>query len=694
MFQSLLRTDAATRGVRFLPGSRHLRLEMLERRDLLAADPLLQFVLSARDENDALIENLQGVSEVSINDTESIDYRVNVGEEFNLRVAAQTLQSDSTFGIDQMFTDLLIDQKGVLAPVVGEVQRISFPVENLFAPSGQVTFYFDDNPLQTESMLAEDFLGDTNSELYSNLANVIVSLSDQIDSVDQLEINASSSSSGDMVEIEIEYPNHLIVGSDVPQLNVEWIDSGEVIETRSEQIDIFDDDGNFNVYPIIVAMRNATLLDGVFGTVSLAEFSTDNLQTDSFLSASAHPIPLGGRLPGSLYFNIPVVAMRPAEDVLVSLGIPQDSSVVTTLSDLSSPDGNLELSPEEIAFAESSRFRLTVLGGDDNVPQPLEVTLPDATASDVVVRRNGEHLEVFDRVSQTLLVDRSMSGVQTFTLLGAENVDDRIELDYQSGGPVQLGDDENPTSETAIRMLGRGGNDVVVMVLDPSSSVTVSAGSSSSDALVGGASSGQINVRVSTDEQVIDHELLGFQSLIFESSEGVVVDPRGEWKYESTERENETLTQVFENGVTQLRFRRTGWTNVVNAFDVTGSENVQSLDALRIINELNDRVHSDPVTGVLRDPILVDPYPRNFYDVNRDGKATALDALRVINYLNLIDADAVSEPLETDLRKPSHSELDASDFVFASMDWLQEGWRKGDVWSNDAVIDDSSKRLF
>ncbi|EKJ99688.1 dockerin repeat-containing protein [Rhodopirellula baltica SH28] len=146
--------------------------------------------------------------------------------------------------------------------------------------------------------------------------------------------------------------------------------------------------------------------------------------------------------------------------------------------------------------------------------------------------------------------------------------------------------------------------------------------------------------------------------------------------------------------MTQLRFRRTGWTNVVNAFDVTGSENVQSLDALRIINELNDRVHSDPVTGVLRDPILVDPYPGNFYDVNRDGKATALDALRVINYLNLRDADAVSEPLETDLRKPSHSELDASDFVFASMDWLQEGWRKGDVWSNDAVIDDSSKRLF
>uniref|UniRef100_UPI0009D9468C hypothetical protein n=1 Tax=Rhodopirellula baltica TaxID=265606 RepID=UPI0009D9468C len=58
MFQTLLRTDAATRGVRSFPGSRHLRLEMLERRDLLAADPLLQFVLSARDENEALIENL------------------------------------------------------------------------------------------------------------------------------------------------------------------------------------------------------------------------------------------------------------------------------------------------------------------------------------------------------------------------------------------------------------------------------------------------------------------------------------------------------------------------------------------------------------------------------------------------------------------------------------------------------------
>ncbi len=65
--------------------------------------------------------------------------------------------------------------------------------------------------------------------------------------------------------------------------------------------------------------------------------------------------------------------------------------------------------------------------------------------------------------------------------------------------------------------------------------------------------------------------------------------------------------------------------------DVDGSGAVVPLDALLIINELNDPQFSDPVDG----RIVITPTPPTRYpDVNQDGYITPIDALLVINRLN------------------------------------------------------------
>ena len=70
------------------------------------------------------------------------------------------------------------------------------------------------------------------------------------------------------------------------------------------------------------------------------------------------------------------------------------------------------------------------------------------------------------------------------------------------------------------------------------------------------------------------------------------------------------------------------WHNGDFPADVDDNGIVAPLDALTVINELNDRVYSDPLTGALP---VADPPP--FLDVNNDGFVSPLDANLVINQL-------------------------------------------------------------
>ncbi len=74
------------------------------------------------------------------------------------------------------------------------------------------------------------------------------------------------------------------------------------------------------------------------------------------------------------------------------------------------------------------------------------------------------------------------------------------------------------------------------------------------------------------------------------------------------------------------------WHNLVRATDVDYDGVISPLDAQFVINELNARVFSDQVTGVL--PDLDGTKPMHFLDVDNDGSCGPLDALLVINQIN------------------------------------------------------------
>ncbi|WP_146407856.1 cadherin domain-containing protein [Allorhodopirellula heiligendammensis] len=79
--------------------------------------------------------------------------------------------------------------------------------------------------------------------------------------------------------------------------------------------------------------------------------------------------------------------------------------------------------------------------------------------------------------------------------------------------------------------------------------------------------------------------------------------------------------------------------NSVNPYDVTNDGEVTSLDALRIINFLNESSASVASNGSLSSDLV-------YLDVSGDGFVTDLDALQVINELNReVDNAAAPEPL-------------------------------------------------
>ncbi|MFV2067899.1 MAG: GEVED domain-containing protein [Pirellulales bacterium] len=98
----------------------------------------------------------------------------------------------------------------------------------------------------------------------------------------------------------------------------------------------------------------------------------------------------------------------------------------------------------------------------------------------------------------------------------------------------------------------------------------------------------------------------------------------------------------------RLEVRANPWQNSPDPLNVTNNPSglISPLDALVVINELNSRTYSDPVTGALPVPPPIPPGSTEgepfFYDVNGDGFATPLDALIVINFLNAQSALGVA----------------------------------------------------
>lgn len=81
------------------------------------------------------------------------------------------------------------------------------------------------------------------------------------------------------------------------------------------------------------------------------------------------------------------------------------------------------------------------------------------------------------------------------------------------------------------------------------------------------------------------------------------------------------------------------WQNPRNIRDVNDDGRVAPMDALIIINELNDPQVSHPTTGKLGNRLVVGlPY----FDVNGDGFVSSIDVLNIMNSLNAASAESES----------------------------------------------------
>jgi hypothetical protein len=92
---------------------------------------------------------------------------------------------------------------------------------------------------------------------------------------------------------------------------------------------------------------------------------------------------------------------------------------------------------------------------------------------------------------------------------------------------------------------------------------------------------------------------------------------------------DDEFAQVIEVG--QLRFvviNAAAWQNARSVWDVNGSGDVTSLDALAVINQLARVQHAE-----LPEIDSLDDFGGFYFDVTGDGLITSLDALRVINEL-------------------------------------------------------------
>jgi hypothetical protein len=100
------------------------------------------------------------------------------------------------------------------------------------------------------------------------------------------------------------------------------------------------------------------------------------------------------------------------------------------------------------------------------------------------------------------------------------------------------------------------------------------------------------------------------------------------------------------------------WQNPGDPLDVNGQDGPSPLDALLIINELNDFTYADSDDGRLPIPSPIPDSPPPFLDVSGDGFVSPLDALLVINSLS--SASPVAAPLG------ARAEMDDSDSIVVS----------------------------
>lgn len=128
----------------------------------------------------------------------------------------------------------------------------------------------------------------------------------------------------------------------------------------------------------------------------------------------------------------------------------------------------------------------------------------------------------------------------------------------------------------------------------------------------------------------------GVLNVVANSGDNVVFDEG--WSFETTMiSDGQLVRQFVHSGAILNLIGPDDFTNPMDRFDVNANGDITAVDALQIINELNNRAfgtsQSNP-PGSVSDITTVNLAFFGFYDVSRDFSITALDALQVINELN------------------------------------------------------------
>ena len=97
-------------------------------------------------------------------------------------------------------------------------------------------------------------------------------------------------------------------------------------------------------------------------------------------------------------------------------------------------------------------------------------------------------------------------------------------------------------------------------------------------------------------------------------------------------------------GAFELQIEVGIWHNFMNPPDVDNLDGVTLLDALLVVNELNNRRFSQPVTGIITSNAGGPP----FLDVNNDGMITPLDALQALNAFDVKAKNLMANDLPGD----------------------------------------------
>ena len=271
--------------------------------------------------------------------------------------------------------------------------------------------------------------------------------------------------------------------------------------------------------------------------------------------------------------------------------------------------GNLQPTGEA-ADGEVEDYSIAIVGND--TPFDVAVDLGDAStpAGSIVVKEDGGRIVVTS--GDWELFGVPLASASTITVIGADR-DDSIRLDVPDA------------VLSRITVQGAGGYDTVALPNEAQVS-RLAANLHGVEALdLRDGFGGALALGAFT-------ALLSNETLRLTLDPGDTLQPQDGWTLQAPVIEDETFYRVvLQHGKRLLLESTAPWQNPIYPLDVNGSETVEPLDVLQIVNALHEGVFSSHAT--LPDPSGVAAGDYRYLDTNGDGYLSPLDALLIINQL-------------------------------------------------------------